>query len=175
MSLFISVNIFVYRHTAVQILGLVYPHRWWSPDPHASSRPLHIRSFLFFLYLLITLAGGRSGLLMANPCSGKSETSALASQGTALVDPLAHLNKEIVDELELMDRPLDDTAGVIRLALSVNREFRMKLDRRRVPVCLKPRPVDRRRRIAVCLKPRPSDRSRVAVCLKPRTPPNASN
>ena len=109
MSLFISVNIFVYRHTAVQILGLVYPHRWWSPDPHASSRPLHIRSFLFFLYLylLITLAGGRSGLLMANPCSGNSETSDLASQGKVLADPLAHLNKGIVDGLGLMDRPLE--------------------------------------------------------------------
>ena len=175
MSLFISVNIFVYRHTAVQILGLVYPHRWWSPDPHASSRPLHIRSFLFLLYLLITPAGERSGLLMANPCSGNSETSDLTSQGTALADPLAHLNKGIVDGLGLMDRPLEDMIEVIRLARSVNREFRMIVDRKRVPVCLKPRPVDRRGRIAVCLKPRPSDRNRVAVCLKPRAPPNGSN
>ena len=101
--------------------------------------------------------------------------SDLTFQGTLLADPLAHLNKGIVDGLELMDRPLEDMIEVIRLARSVNREFRMIVDRRRVPVCLKPRPVDRRRRIAVCLKPRPSDRNRVVVCLKPRAPPNGSN
>ena len=105
----------------------------------------------------------------------KSEVvSAFAPElAVMMLDPLAHLNWGVIRDVGLIDEPLEATVEAIKIALQdgtvkkqkrTGRARHVATKKKRVVVCLEPRPeISLRSRAAVAAKRRVSLRSRVDV------------